>query len=453
MRVLIVAANNEHKPDPVVPLGAAFIAAAARDAGHDVRLFDACFQNDPITALRDELRSFRPQVVGLSIRNIDDVCWPQAHSYLSYYRDLVRTIREADQRPVLVLGGSAFTLMPDQFLRELQPDHGIAGEGELAFTQLLHGLSQGESAPRLLRGRGENFTTQPALDLVDLPEYYQRGGALNVQTRRGCGFSCSYCSYPLLEGRQSRVMAVKDIVDGLEAGLRLGGARHFFVVDNTFNHPPAHAFSFCDELIARRIDVSWTAYVSPGALAPGLLERMAEAGCSSVEFGTDAAANPTLRALGKSFQAHAIIDASSQARAAGLKFAHSLILGGPDETLYTLRQTVEVIEQTNPDAVFAMLGVRLYPGTPLAQRAEREGLIAEREIGIDPVFYVSEAVEQDLENYAEALRERHPNWYFPGLEGDRWVRFWRRRRSHGVRGPLWEWMSDQTPTQRQGAGP
>ena len=42
MRVLVIAANQEQKPDPVVPLGAAFVAAAARDAGHEVCLFDAC---------------------------------------------------------------------------------------------------------------------------------------------------------------------------------------------------------------------------------------------------------------------------------------------------------------------------------------------------------------------------------------------------------------------------
>ena len=65
----------------------------------------------------------------MSIRNIDDVCWPQAHSYLPYYRQLVSCVRAAAPAARLVLGGSAFTLMPAQFMDALCPDHGIAGEG------------------------------------------------------------------------------------------------------------------------------------------------------------------------------------------------------------------------------------------------------------------------------------------------------------------------------------
>lgn len=449
MKVLIAAANNEHKPDPVVPLGAAMVAGAARAAGHDVRLFDACFEPDPEAALAAAITSFRPDVVGLSIRNIDDVCWPKAHSYVPYYRRIANVCRAASPRPLLVLGGSAFTLMPGKFCEILEPDHGVVGDGELAFVKLLALLEKGERAPRLIHA-GQSVSSMPsALDLLDLGAYYRRGGALNVQTRRGCAFACTYCSYPLLEGRNPRARSVAAVVDELEASLSHVGGRHFFVVDNTFNHPSAHAFAFCDELIRRDMDVSWTAYVSPARMHEGLFERMAQAGCSSVEFGTDSAAPATLSALGKSFHADTILAVSRRARQSGLKFAHSLILGGPDETLFTLRQTVEVIEQSEPDAVFAMLGVRLYPGTALARRAEREGLIHEREIGLDPVFYVSEAVEPELYDYALALKERHPNWYFPGVEGNRWVRFWQRRRTHGVRGPLWEWMGESA-NQTQG---
>lgn len=450
MRVLVVAANNEQKPDPVVPLGAAFVAGAAREAGHDVRLFDACFCKDPVTELREELAEFLPDVVGLSIRNIDDVCWPQAHSYLSYYKQLAEVIRDAARRPKFIVGGSAFTLMPKQFMQELGADHGVIGDGEQAFVELLRSIERGDPVPVFTKSQQAGFSVKPALDLMDLSRYYQRGGALNVQTRRGCSFGCSYCSYPILEGHLSRQRSIPAVVDDIEHGLAVAGASHFFVVDNTFNHPAAHAFEFCDELIRRNLEVSWTAYVTPAGMAPGLLERMARAGCSSVEFGTDAAAAPTLAALGKSFTAETVTDVSRQARDAGLKFAHSLILGGPDETLFTLRQTIELIEQTEPDAVFVMLGVRLYPGTPLAQRAEREGLIDEASIGIQPVFYVSEVVEPELHTYARALSERHRNWYFPGLEGERWVRFWRRRRSHGVRGPLWEWMGEHQSAAGEG---
>ena len=446
MRVLIVAANQEHKPDPVVPLGAACVAAAAESAGHHVRLFDACFLGDRAEPmLESAIRSCAPDVVGFSLRNIDDVAWPRAHSYLDSYRLLVAATRRAAPASLIVLGGSAFTLMPELFLRELGADCGIAGEGEAAFVDLLDQISHHGAVclrGRILRGMAAR-PTRPAMHLLNLSEYYKRGGALNVQTRRGCAFSCSYCTYPLLEGQNSRLHDIAAVVDQVAEAVHDVGARHFFVVDNTFNHPASQAFDFCNELLRRSLDVRWTAYVSPRGVTRELLHLMARAGCSSIEFGTDAAAPETLRALGKSFGVEEIKQASTLSRDAGIAFAHSLILGGPDETPDTMAETVRVIESTGATAVFGMLGVRLYPGTALAGRAEREGLIRESEIGLEPMLYISESVRDQLEPFAAALKARHTNWYFPGLEGDRWMRYWRRRRANGVRGPLWEWMGTQ----------
>lgn len=443
MRVLIVAANQEHKPDPVVPLGAACVAAAAQAAGHHVRLFDACFLGDRAGAmLRQAIKACDPDVIGFSLRNIDDVAWPRAHSYLAAYRGLVTAARTAAPSALIVLGGSAFTLMPELFLRELGADCGIAGEGEAAFTDLLQTFGRTGAASvrgQVLRG-SVSRPAAPALHLLDLAQYYRRGGALNVQTRRGCAFQCSYCTYPLLEGRQARLHPVDEVIEQIARALRDVGARNFFVVDNTFNHPESHALAFCEALARRDLGVAWTAYVSPRGVTRELVQAMVRAGCSSIEFGTDAAAPETLRGLGKSFGVSDILQASALAREAGLAFAHSLILGGPDETPDTMRETARVIESTGARAVFGMLGVRLYPGTPLARRAESEGLIREGEIGLEPVFYISEGVRDELEPFARELKHRHAHWYFPGLEGDRWVRYWRRRREHGARGPLWEWI-------------
>lgn len=444
MRVLIVAANQEHKPDPVVPLGAAWVAAAAEHAGHHVRLFDACFLGEQSTPLlRREVECCDPDVVGISLRNIDDVAWPRAHSYLDDYRRVVAAVREAAPSALVVLGGSAFTLMPELFLRELGADCGVAGEGESAFIGLLGEFRRRGVASlrgRVLQGKGTIPGLRPALHLLDIGQYYRRGGALNVQTRRGCAFQCTYCTYPLLEGRESRLQEVAPVVDEMLRAERDHGARHFFIVDNTFNQPAAHAHAFCEELLRRGADVHWTAYVSPRGLTPELLALMARAGCSSIEFGTDAASPDTLKALGKSFGVTEILLASAWCRDAGIRFAHSLILGGPDESRESMHETVRVIESTGATAVFGMLGVRLYPGTALARRAEREGLIAEADLGLEPVFYISDAVRDELEPFARTLKARHANWYFPGLEGERWVRYWRRRRQHGARGPLWEWM-------------
>ena len=441
MRTLIVAANQEHKPDPVVPLGAALVAGAARAAGHEVHFYDACFAGTRWPEeLRVALQVFKPEVVGLSLRNVDDVAWPRATSYLPHYRAVARTIRDHAPLAKLVLGGSAFSLFPHEFLRELGADYGIGGEGEQAFVELLSHLSAGRQ-PKLL-----TFATPldapgndvlPALDLVDLDTYYRRGGALNVQTRRGCPFLCNYCTYPALEGGVSRPAEIERVVASLAHLHHERGFDHFFVVDNTFNVPAPHALAFCAELARRKLGVRWSAYVTPAGLSREVVQAMAVAGCTSVDLGTDAAAAPTLAALGKSFTCAEIEAACAWLREARIRFSHSLILGGPGETPETLRATREFVNATRPTAVIAMLGVRLYPGTALAKQAAREGLLGDRTLGLEPVFYLSDDVKDQLEAFAQETREQYPLWYFPGLEGDRWQRYWQRQRAHGARGPLW----------------
>ena len=55
-----------------LPLGLAFVAAASRRAGHDVRLLNLMFEGNTESALQDSIEEFRPEVIGISVRNIDD---------------------------------------------------------------------------------------------------------------------------------------------------------------------------------------------------------------------------------------------------------------------------------------------------------------------------------------------------------------------------------------------
>ena len=436
MRILLVSANQEQRPDPVVPLGTLYVAGAARAAGHLVALHDCCFDGaafaEPLlaTIVRE-----RPDVIGLSMRNVDDVAWPRAHGWLNYYRAVMGVLRNAGVP--IVLGGAGFTLFPEAWMDALDANYGIAGEGERAFVELLGVLSRGEFAPRVTRvpsGSGD-ISADPALDLVDLDRYFRMGGAANVQTRRGCPFTCTYCTYPELEGRRARLRDPERVVDGIARLYEQRRIDHFFLVDNVFNVPRRHASAICKALIARALPVRWTAFVSPHALPHALLRQMARAGCDSVELGTDAATPATLSALGKPFGVEAIRTAAEGCKAAGIRFSHSLILGGPGETPETLRQTLQIIEDTDPTAVVAMLGVRLYQGTPLGRRALAEGWV--QDIGLEPVFYVSPEVQDTLEAWAADVMRKHPRWYFPGLAGERTERFLRAIRRTGVKGPLW----------------
>src|SRR5512137_1742175 len=97
-RVLIIVANREDFPEPAFPVGALYVAGAVEAAGGEVRVFDAGAYRRPVPALKAAATAFRPDVVGLSLRNADNAAWPRTRTYTAWYQQVTAAVREAAPR-------------------------------------------------------------------------------------------------------------------------------------------------------------------------------------------------------------------------------------------------------------------------------------------------------------------------------------------------------------------
>ena len=59
MKVLLVSANRERIPDPIFPLGLAYMAAATKNTWHEIAVADLCFGRQPLANNRDRPRLLR----------------------------------------------------------------------------------------------------------------------------------------------------------------------------------------------------------------------------------------------------------------------------------------------------------------------------------------------------------------------------------------------------------
>jgi radical SAM superfamily enzyme YgiQ (UPF0313 family) len=368
MRVLLVSANREMLPQPVVPLGVLAVASALRDE-HDVRIADLCFEEEPATALRDAVREARPDVVGFGIRNLHTNAYDGTERLLDGYRALVEIVR-AETRAPIVLGGAGFSLRPETLLADLGADHGVVGEGERAFPRLVGGLAQRHTMPRIVRGDGVQDETvtlgrsavkgeldrlpQPAKDLVD-PRYYAYDGTDAIQTKRGCAFACTYCDYPDLEGHKVRLRDPEAVADDVVARSRVPGVTHAFFVDSVFNVPRSHALALCSALESRGAPLPWVCYVSPTALGDDVVAAMARAGCVGAEIGTDGGSDESLRRLNKPFCIADVVAARAAFARHGISDCHTFVLGAQGETAEDARRTLAFVDELDPDiAVFVV---------------------------------------------------------------------------------------------------
>lgn len=455
MRVLLVSANREHLPDPIFPLGLAYIAAAVRNAGHDIAVADLCFGARPLADLQRLVKSFEPDVIGLSLRNIDNAAYPLTIDYLALHREVVDCLHAISPAPV-VLGGSGFSIMPQAYMRELGGDWGIVGEGERSFVDLLHALDHGQNPalipgvipaspaaivaplpvapPRPLDWSGN---LRPLRSVFDYARYVRRGGMGNVQTKRGCAFKCSYCTYPLLEGNRFRARDAVDVVDEIESLQRDYGPHPLFFVDSILNFPRGHVEAICEEILRRGLELRWSCYATPVKLDRHQAELMARAGCEGIELGTDAVDDQQLARLGKSFDATIAERANRYCMEAGLRVCQTIIFGAPGETESSVRATCRALRAMKPTAVVAMTGVRLYPGTPLATSLIEQGAITSEDIGLLPTFFIDPAVRDFLPAFLQRQAYEAGNWVLPGLVEPIQPRSQRLIRGLGISGPLW----------------
>lgn len=226
-RVLLISANQEEVNMAAWPLGAASVAAALRSAGHEAHLLDLLWRDDPLSACEAALRGFRPDIIGVSVRNIDDQRMKETTLYLDGVKSIIARCRELTAAPV-VLGGAGYSIFPGSALAYCGGDLGLPGEGEASFPELVNRIIAGLDlrGPYLLHRRGStpagtrtfisNLDDYPLPDpgIVGLAPYRVDDFWMPVQTRRGCSMACSYCSTPLY-----RRNTTEEAVAGRRGGL------------------------------------------------------------------------------------------------------------------------------------------------------------------------------------------------------------------------------------------
>ncbi len=446
MKLLLISANRERSPYPVFPIGLAFLAGPLRVAGHELSLLDLCFEADPLAAVTASLAAQKPEVVVISLRNLDNVTWPDAVSYLPALRELVAA---CTGRATVVLGGSGYSLMPVEILAACGADYGVVGEGEELLPRLLDCLAVGAdpaALPGLVVPGRETFLPPrpiqgigtPDRQLFEVARYVNEGGMANLQTKRGCPFGCSYCTYPLLEGQLVRLRQVDRIIAEIRMLVDQFGVDYLYFVDDIFNYPVSFAEQLCNAMVDAGLRVSWSAFINPEFITPQLLGLMQRAGCDGVEFGTDSGSPVMLENLRKSFTLEQVRSATQLCHGAGMDVAHYLLFGGPGETDETVLESFRLMDELAPTAVIAMTGIRIYPGTPLYRTALDEGVITAETDLLQPVFYLAPGVKDRLSALVTEQAMQRRNWIVPGLEVNVSPAMLEAMRIFKVRGPLWK---------------
>ena len=400
MKILLVNPPPGRPEVPIYPLGLAYIATAL--TGHVLRGCDLQLENEPDATLIRILTEFEPDVVAVSIRNVDSSASYDGHSYFPSLDGCIHRIRTRVPSARIVVGGPGFSLFPIALMERLKEvDFGVVFEAERAFPQLLENLD----SPARVQGIGyrENgavkigtnssqvdFTTLPAPDrsLFKVADYVSRGGRIGLQTKRGCPFRCVYCTYPFLDGHGLRNRTAAAVADEIQEVLDRG-AREFFLCDSIFNVPKGHAESICREIIQRDLDISFFAFFNEAFTDREQLELARDAGCDLAIFGPDGGHSTTLKTYRKGLTTAQLEQAYRWCRELRLPYKCAFLMNGPGETPYTFARMLAFVLRLKlaADLRFSFSTMRIYPHTELHRLAMEKGIVAPDDDLVEPRYY------------------------------------------------------------------
>jgi len=359
------------------PLGLAYVAGALRRAGHDVHVVDAVAE-----APTKHTRYFRGYLVGLSFdelaarvpadSKIVGITALFTHEWPAITR-LIEAIKERLPDVPVVIGGEHVTSMPELCLMTSQADYLVLGEGEETVIELVDALERGTPLvemlgigyregdevvvnPRRTRTMTIDDIAWPAWDLIDLDTYHEHrwmGGmwshnkSVPILATRGCPYQCTYCSAPNMWTPRWIPRDPKLVVDEIEHYYQHYGARNFPFQDLTAIIQRQWIIDFCNELLARGLDITWQMPTGTRseAIDGEVAQLLKKTGMISMAYAPESGSETTRQLIKKKMKSDRMYESMRSAVDAELNVMVFMVIGFPHDTEEHLRENFEFFDK------------------------------------------------------------------------------------------------------------
>ncbi|URN83278.1 B12 lower ligand biosynthesis radical SAM protein BzaD [Acetobacterium wieringae] len=413
MKILFIQALSMEGIDieRVYPIGIVVLASQVeRCTDHTLTLFDMNMALDPYGDLRQQLDSDKPDVVCLSLRNIDPL-GNKTSSLIPGFAVTLAVIKRYAPNTRILAGGTGFSLFPERLMQDYpEIDFGVTGEAENIIVPLLNNLNNPPRLPGLCYREKEAVIIVPPVGDYDMRDYVMPNRdlldprpyltvnkyveSIGVETKRGCCFCCGYCSYPLLQGTKMRCRTPAAVVDEIEFLYETYGVTRIHFTDSVVNIPVDHLDSICAEIIRRGLPINWSGFFRENLLTEENVALYTQSGCECFSLSPDGLSQTALDALDKNMKVQDILDTAQVLAASGAVTVYHFLVNTPGDTAATQQEAKELIDAiykihhaSKTLGTIVLNNIRILPGTRVEQQALEHGVITPETDLLYPTYY------------------------------------------------------------------
>ncbi len=350
------------------PLGLAYIAAVLEKNNYQVKIFDGGIYTTE-EDLMNILNEYNPDLIGMSVTSLT-------------FKEALKSakkIKEFNKEIKIVLGGPHISIDSLNAMKYEEFDIGVIGEGEETFLELVQYFENGSNIDDIngifYRKKGKIIPTKDRLPIKDLdslpfpsrhllpnPDKYKQTPFKNTRfpqtsmvTSRGCPFNCIFCSqYPFKH--MFRFHSAKYVIEEIEHLIKDYGIKEVAFQDDVFTLNKNRVIEICNEIINRKLDITWSCWARVTMVDEELLNLMRKAGCIAISYGIEAADDETLKIIKKNITIEQIKKAVEATNKTGIYCIGHFILGYPFDTRETMKKRLDFAKSLPLDgATFSTL--------------------------------------------------------------------------------------------------
>ncbi len=346
--------------------------------------------------------------------------------------------------PIMIVGGHVSAL-PERTLLEEPVDFVCKGEGPVTVVGLIELLrtqdAQRAVAPdyaaieglvwrdgeRIVVNRSAELITNldsdlhgDVWDMLPMANYRAHnwqcfGDAetrvpyASIYTSLGCPYTCNFCciNAPFNTNRY-RMRRPEAVVAEVDKLYRTYGVRTFKIIDEMFVLNERHVQMICQGLTALGYvdSLNFWAYARVDTVKTSMLGALRQAGVRWLALGIESSSKHVRDGARKNLRNEDIAKVVREIQQAGIAVIGNFIFGLPDDTMATMRETLDLAKDLNCE--FAnFYSAMAYPGSPLYREAISRGLpLPKRWSGYSQHSYDCQPLPTDVVPAKEVLRFR-----------------------------------------------